>query len=94
VSSPRPGNRAVLILLYVVPVAAAVVLLTLADLGILAAALVCVEAVVALAVWAVRRVPAPSGPPPPSRRPWLVPAVMVGTLGLMVLVAVVAARAG
>jgi hypothetical protein len=95
VSSPRRGvDLLVLFLLYVVPVGVAAVLLTRAGLGVLAVALLSGEAVVAVSVWAVRRAPEPARPVQPSRRPWLVPLVMLGALGLLVLVALVAAQTG
>lgn len=78
--------------IWVLPVLAAAVFLALADLGVLAIALVVIEAVVGLSVYVVRRTP--ERPAQPSKRPWLVPSVMIGALGLMVVVAVVASTQG
>lgn len=52
---PRPAGHAALLLLYVVPLFATAVLLWLADLQVLAVALVVIEAVVAVAIWAALR---------------------------------------
>jgi hypothetical protein len=88
----RRTDVVLLLVVYVIPVGVAAVLLALADLGVLAIALVVIEAVVAATVVAARR--EPERPAEPTRRPWLVPAAMIGALGLMVLVAVVASQAG
>ena len=87
----RRNDIVLLLVVYVVPVGVAAVLLALADLGILAIALVVIEAVVATTVYVARQQPV--HPAEPSRRPWLVPAAMIGALGLMVVVAVVGSRA-
>lgn len=81
-----------IVVVYVIPVGVAVVLLALAGLGVLAVALLVIEAVVATAVFFARK--EPEQPSRPTTRPWLVPTVMVGALGLMVVVAVIAAHAG
>jgi hypothetical protein len=86
----RRTDLVLLLVVYVIPVGVAAVLLALADLGILAIALVVIEAVVATSVYVARQ--RPEQPAQPSRRPWLVPAAMIGALGLMVVVAVVAAH--
>jgi hypothetical protein len=88
----RRTDVVLLLVVYVIPVGVAAVLLAMADLGVLAIALVVIEAVVATTVYVARRTP--EQPAEPSRRPWLVPAAMIGALGLMVLVAVVASQAG
>jgi hypothetical protein len=88
----RRTDVVLLLVVYVIPVGVAAVLLALADLGVLAVALVVIEAVVATSVYVVRR--APERPAQPSQRPWLVPAIMVGALGLMVAVAVIASSMG
>lgn len=81
-----------LLVVWVIPVAVAVVLLALADLGILAISLVVIELVVGTAVYLARR--QPEERPAPTRRPWLVPALMLGSLVAMVGIAVVASKAG
>lgn len=88
----RRNDLALLLGVYVVPVAVAAVLLARAGLGILAVALVVIECVVAVSAYAARRQPA--RPSAPTRRPWLVPAAMAGAMGLMVVVAVLGSRAG
>jgi hypothetical protein len=88
----RRTDLVLLLVVYVIPVGVAAVLLALADLGVLAVALVVIEAVVAATVVAARR--QPERPVAPSRRPWLVPAAMIGALLLMVVVAAVASQAG
>lgn len=88
----RRNEVVLLLVVYVIPVATAAVLLALADLGILAIALVVIELVVGASVYVARQQPQERGRP--ARRPWLVPAAMVGALALMVVVAVVAAQAG
>jgi hypothetical protein len=86
----RRTDLVLLLVVYVIPVGVAAVLLALVGLGILAIALVVIEAVVATSVYVARQ--RPERPAEPSRRPWLVPATMIGALGLMVVVAVVAAH--
>ena len=88
----RRSDLVLLLVVYVIPVGVAAVLLALADLGILAIALVIIEAIVATMVYVARQTP--ERPATPSKRPWLVPAAMIGALGLMVVVAVVASSAG
>lgn len=88
----RRTDVVLLLVVYVIPVGVAAVLLALADLGVLAIALVIIEAVVATCVYVARR--QPEHPAQPTRRPWLVPAAMIGALCLMVVVAVVASQAG
>ena len=90
---PRRSSLVAVLVIYVLPVAAAVWFLTSRGLGVLALALVAVEVVVALTVLAARR-PVPQARPAPSRRPWLVPLLMVGALGAFVGIAVLAARSG
>ncbi|MDT7539258.1 MAG: hypothetical protein QOI82_2843 [Actinomycetota bacterium] len=88
----RRTDVVLLLVVYVIPVGVAAVLLALADLGVLAIALVVIEAIVATTVYVARQ--RPETPAQPSRRPWLVPAAMIGALGLMVVVAVIASQAG
>lgn len=88
----RRSDLVLAFVVYVLPVAVAAVLLTMADLGVLAAALVVIEIVVASTAYAARR--KPSRPATPTTRPWLVPAVMLSALVLMVVVAVLGSRAG
>jgi small-conductance mechanosensitive channel len=88
----RRSDLVLLLVVYVIPVGVAAVLLTLADLGILAVALVIIEAIVATTVYVARQ--RPEQPAVPSKRPWLVPASMIGALGLMVVVAIIASQAG
>ena len=88
----RRTDLVLLLVVYVIPVGVAAVLLALADLGVLAIALVVIEAVVATTVYVARQ--QPERPAEPTRRRWLVPAAMIGALLLMVVVAVVAAQAG
>lgn len=88
----RRADLVLLLVVYVIPVGVAAVLLALVDLGVLAIALVVIETVVATAVYVARQ--RPERAPEPTRRPWLVPAAMIGALGLMALVAVVASQAG
>jgi hypothetical protein len=88
----RRSEVLLLLGIWVLPVLLAAVFLALVDLGVLAIALVAIEVVVGTSVFVVRRTP--EGPSEPSKRPWLVPAIMVGALGLMVVVAVIASRMG
>jgi len=81
-----------IVVVYVIPVGLATIGLALAGLGVLAAALLIIEAGVAIAVLVARKRPQTRAQP--SARPWLVPTVMVGALGLMVVVAVLAAHTG
>lgn len=82
---PRGAGLLAVLFLYVLPVTMVSGLLALAGLGVLAVALLVVEAVVAGLTVLVRRRPArPSGP---SRRPWLVPLVMVAVLVAIVVLA-------
>jgi uncharacterized membrane protein len=88
----RRTDLVLLLVVYVIPVGVAAVLLALADLGILAVALVVIEAVVATTVYVARQ--QPERPAEPSRRPWLVPASMIGALGVMVVIAIIASKQG
>jgi hypothetical protein len=88
----RRSDLVLLLVVCVIPVGVAAVLLTLADLGVLAVALVIIEAIVATTVYVARQ--RPEQPAVPSKRPWLVPASMIGALGLMVVVAIIASQAG
>ena len=88
----RRADLVLLLVVYVIPVGVAAVLLALADLGVLAISLVVIEAVVATTVYVARQ--QPEEPAQPARRPWLVPAAMIGALGLMIVVAVIASQAG
>lgn len=80
------------LVIYVIPVTVAAVLLALADLGVLALALVAIELIVGTSVYVARS--RPERPTQPTSRPWLVPAVMAGALGLMIVVAVLGSHAG
>jgi hypothetical protein len=88
----RRSEVVLILVVYVIPVGVAAALLAVAGLGVLAVALLVIELVVGTAVYVARK--APSQPRQPTRRPWLVPSLMVGALGLMVVVAVVAAQTG
>jgi hypothetical protein len=88
----RRSDLVLLLVVYVIPVGVAAVLLALADLGVLAVALVVIEAIVATTVYVARQ--RPEQPAVPSKRPWLVPASMIGALGLMVVVAIIASQVG
>jgi hypothetical protein len=88
----RRTEIVLLLVVYVIPVGVAAVLLALADLGVLAIALVVIEAVVATSVYVVRRTP--ERPAQPSQRPWLVPTIMIGALAVMVVIAAVASSRG
>ena len=100
-AAPRrpPGRRRVdlvaVLFAYVLPLALVTVGLIVTGLGVLAVALLAVEAGVLLAVVLVRRRP-PRAPGigAPTRRPWLVPLVMVAIVGGVVAVAVIAAGTG
>jgi hypothetical protein len=82
---PRRSDALAVLVIYVVPLALVTVGLLAVGLPQLALALVLIEAAVVAAVVVVKRRPA--GPSRPSPRPWLVPAVMVGLLLAMVLLA-------
>ncbi len=88
------ADRVVVLLVYVVPLGAVSVLLALAGLGVLAVGLLAVEGAVVAATVAARRRPARPSGGAPSRRPWLVPLVMVAVLGAIVALAVLGSRAG
>lgn len=90
---PRRSSLLAVLVIYVLPVGAAAWFLTARGLGVLALALVSVEVVVLLTVVAARA-PAAGSRPEPSRRPWLVPLLMVGALAAFVGIAVLAAQAG
>jgi hypothetical protein len=88
----RRNHLVPLLVVWVIPVAVAAVLLALADLGFLAISLVVIELVVGTAVYLARR--QPDVRPTPTRRPWLAPALMLGSLVAMAGIAVLAAKAG
>ena len=88
----RRGDAVAILVVYVVPLTAVTVALLAVGLPRLALALLAVEAVVVAAVLAAKR--RPDARPAPSTRPWLVPLVMVGLLGLMVAGAVAVSLAG
>ena len=92
----RPPVPVLLVLVvYVLPLAGVTALLVAAGLGVLAVALLLVElAVVGAVLLARRRPPRPAGTLQPSARPWLVPLAMLGVVGGVVAVAVLAGRAG
>ena len=100
-AAPRstPGRRPVdliaVLFAYVLPLALVTVGLIVTGLGVLAVALLAVEACVLLAVVLMRRRP-PRAPGigAPTRRPWLVPLVMVAIVGGVVAIAVIAAGTG
>ena len=84
-AAPPGSGLLAALFLYVLPVTVVSGLLALAGLGGLALALLGVEAVVAGLTLLVRRRPARPGTP--SRRPWLVPLLMVGILVAIVVLA-------
>jgi len=88
----RRSDVVLLLSVYVIPVGVAAVALTMVGLGILAIALVIIEAIVATTVYVARR--QPERPAEPTPRPWLVPAAMIGSLGVMVVIAVLGAHYG
>lgn len=88
----RRADLVLLLVVYVIPVGVAAVLLASVNLGILAIALVAIESVVALTVYVAKQ--RPEQPSRPSTRPWLIPALMIGALGVMVIIAVVGSHAG
>ncbi len=91
----RPVDLVAVLFAYVLPLALVTAGLIVTGLGVLAVALLAVEACVLLAVVLMRRRP-PQAPGlgEPTRRPWLVPLVMVAIVGGVVAVAVIAAAAG
>lgn len=91
----RPVDLVAVLFAYVLPLALVTAGLVVTGLGLLAVALLTVEACVLLAVVLLRRRPPPApGIGAPTRRPWLVPLVMVAIVGGVVAVAVLAAAAG
>ena len=92
-SKDRPLPLAAVLFAYVLPLLGVAVLLALSGLWGFALLLVGGEAVMATVVTVVRRRPARTNTAP-SRRPWLVPLVMVVLLGAMVAAAALASRAG
>lgn len=82
-----------LLFAYVLPVLGVAGFLALSGLWGLALVVVGGEAVMSTVVVLVRRRP-PAARTGPSRRPWLVPVVMVALLAAMVGIAVLAARFG
>jgi len=91
----KRADATLVLLVYVLPLGLVSVLLALAGLWVLAGGLLAVEAVVAAATVLARRRPARTpAATAPSRRPWLVPLVMVGLLAALVAVAVLGSRAG
>jgi hypothetical protein len=88
----RRADLVLLLVVYVVPVGVAAVLLAMVGLGVLAVALVIIEMIVGGAVVVAKRTPEQRARP--SRRPWVIPTVMAAALGLIVLIAVLGARAG
>lgn len=92
---PRdPFALGLVLVLYVLPLGAAVVLLALAGLPLIAGALVVVELVVAGLVVLARRPPRPTSPGAAGRSGWVVGAALVAVLAALVGVAVVASRFG
>jgi len=91
-SSRDPFTVVVVLLVYVLPLGAAVALLWVVGLPFLAVSLLVVEAVVAAAVVVAKR-PArvTARAPLPT---WVVPAAMVGVLGALLGVTLLAARLG
>jgi hypothetical protein len=87
----RRNHLVPLLVVWVIPVAVAAALLALADLAFLAIALVIIELVVGAAVALARK--QPDSRPDPTRRPWLVPTLMLGSLLLMGVIAVAASQA-
>ena len=81
-STRDPFTLVLVLLLYVLPLGAAVVVLFLAGLPVLAGALLVIEAGVLVAI-AIARRPAKTASPARTPRPWLVPVAMLGLLGVM-----------
>ena len=93
VERPRDGFETVLLLVvWVLPVLVAAGLLWAVDLRWFAAALLGIEALVGLVVAVVQR--RPQRPATPSRRPWLVPAALLGALVVLLGVTLLLADRG
>lgn len=92
------GELGAILVVYVIPLLLTVGALWAVGLRVLAGSLLAVEVVVVSIVIAIRRrpvTPRVSGAArPPSRRPWLVPLVMVAVLGGIVGLAALASQAG
>lgn len=90
----RPLDLVAVLFAYVLPLALVTAGLVVTGLGVLAVALLAAEGCVLLAVVLMRRrPPRPPGMGAPTRRPWLVPLVMVAIVGGVIAVAVIAAAA-
>ena len=85
------ADTVVLLVVWVLPLLGAVALLAAAGLPLIAGALLAVEAVVAVCVYAARRRAARPSRPAPG---WVVPAAMVGVLVALLGVTLVAASLG
>ena len=85
------SETVVLLVVWVVPLLAASALLAAAGLPLLGGALLAVEGLVGLCVWAARRRPARVARPTP---PWLVPAVMLAVVAALAALSLVAASLG
>jgi hypothetical protein len=85
------ADTVVLVVVWVLPLLGAAALLAAAGLPLLGGALLAVELVVGLCVYAVRRRPGRPARPAP---PWVVPAAMLGVVLAMLGIAALAARFG
>lgn len=85
------ADTVVLVVVWVLPLLAAAALLAAAGLPLIAAALLAIEVVVGLTVYAARRRPARPARPTPA---WVVPAAMVGVLVALLGVTLLAAALG
>ena len=85
------ADTVVLVVVWVLPLLAAATLLAAAGLPLIAGALLAVEAVVGLCVYAAQRRPSRPGRSAPA---WVVPAAMVGVLLGVTLVAVAFGSSG
>ena len=92
--APARGDLVVVLLVYVLPLLLVSALLWLAGLGGLALALLAVEGGVVAVTAAVRRRPPRPRAAGPARRPWLAPLAMVGVIGGIVGLSVLASHAG
>lgn len=85
------ADTVVLVVVWVLPLLGAAALLAAAGLPLIAGALLAVEAVVGLIVYAARRRPASPARPMPT---WVVPTVMAGVLVALLGVTLLAVRFG
>ena len=85
------ADTVVLVVVWVLPLLAAAALLAAAGLPLIAGALLAVEVVVGLCVYAARSRPARPGRPTPA---WVVPAAMAGVLVVLLGVTLLAVALG